>query len=212
MDSYASTHVTTNKDNLQEARTCDSTAITTAITTANSQDMRAKSIGNVKINILTNTGVKKVKEELLHVPDNAVNLLSVSKMVEKGLSVHFTPNRNKIEDSDGHCLGIMTNEGGIFKLMTREERNYLAAKKTTAELWHKKLGHLNYKSIIKLSKEPSSGICLENIENVPCIPCVKGKHHRLPFPKEGSRAKKMLEIIHSDLCGPMETASLAGSK
>lgn len=174
--------------------------------------MRAKSIGNVRISALTNTGIEEVKaEEVLHVPDSTVNLLSVSKIVEKGLSVHFTPSGNKIEDSDGHCLGIMTNEG-IFKLMTREERSYLAAKRPTAELWHKRLGHLNYESIVKLSKEPSSGIHLEKIENIPCVPCVKGKHHRQPFPKKGSRATEMLEIVHSDLCGPMETASLAGSK
>ncbi|KMQ85398.1 transposon ty5-1 protein [Lasius niger] len=149
VDSCASTHITTNGDNLLEARTCDSVAITTA----NSQDMRAKFVGNVKISVLTNTGIEKVKaEEVLHVPDSAANLLSVSKMVEKGFSVHFTPNGSKIEDSDGHCLGIMTNEGGIFKLMTREERSYLAAKRPTAELWHKRLGHLNYESVIKLSK------------------------------------------------------------
>lgn len=202
MDSCASTHITPNGENLQAARTCDGAAITTV----NSQDMQARSVGNVKISILTKTGVEEVTaEDVLHVPDSAANLLSVSKMVEKGFFVHFTPNGSKIEDSDGHCLGIMTNEGGIFKLEMQKERGYFATKRSTAELWHQRLGHLNYDSVVTLSKEPTSGICFEKTENIPSIPCVKGKHHRQPFSKEGSRATEMLEIIHAELCGPMET-------
>ncbi|GBP89221.1 Retrovirus-related Pol polyprotein from transposon TNT 1-94 [Eumeta japonica] len=37
-----------------------------------------------------------------------------------------------------------------------------------------------------------------------CELCQKGKQSRLPFPSEGSRALNPLELIHSDVCGPME--------
>ena len=45
-----------------------------------------------------------------------------------------------------------------------------------------------------------------------CVPCIKGKNHRLPIPKETSTAtKRILELIHTDLCGPVNPPSLGGS-
>lgn len=43
-----------------------------------------------------------------------------------------------------------------------------------------------------------------------CIPCCEAKQTRLPFPHSGSRANVLLEIVHTDLCGPMETPSAGG--
>eukprot|EP00253_Pinus_taeda_P009922 PITA_09922 len=46
-----------------------------------------------------------------------------------------------------------------------------------------------------------------------CEGCILGKQHRENFPSGKSiRAKAPLDIIHSDLCGPMQAASLAGNQ
>ena len=46
-----------------------------------------------------------------------------------------------------------------------------------------------------------------------CEGRVMGKHHRLPFPKNGHhRACRVGQIIHSDVIGPIQTASQVGSK
>src|SRR5690606_19654886 len=46
-----------------------------------------------------------------------------------------------------------------------------------------------------------------------CVPCVKGKPSRLPFTRsENVRANEVLQLIHSDLCGPMENTSLGGAR
>ena len=43
--------------------------------------------------------------------------------------------------------------------------------------------------------------------------CILSKQHREIFPSGKSiREKAPLEIVHSDLCGPMKTPSLAGSQ
>lgn len=64
-----------------------------------------------------------------------------------------------------------------------------------------------------LGDSMATGIQLESYKEImPCEPCIKGKHHRNPFPKEGTRASEQLELIHSDLCGPMETTSAGGSR
>ena len=45
-----------------------------------------------------------------------------------------------------------------------------------------------------------------------CTSCIKGKQHREPFPKQASRrAHEPLALVHIDLCGPMQQASLGGS-
>ena len=45
-----------------------------------------------------------------------------------------------------------------------------------------------------------------------CSSCVKGKQHQETFPSQASQcATKVLELVHMDLCGPMQTISLGGS-
>ena len=46
-----------------------------------------------------------------------------------------------------------------------------------------------------------------------CKSCVYGKQSKNPFPMgKAWRASKCLELIHADLCGPMNTKSLGGSR
>jgi len=45
-----------------------------------------------------------------------------------------------------------------------------------------------------------------------CESCILGKHHREKFISGVSnRAKEPLELVHTDLCGPMQTPSLTGN-
>lgn len=41
---------------------------------------------------------------------------------------------------------------------------------------------------------------------------MKGKQHRLPFQRSESSTSKVDELISADVCGPMEEASIGGSK
>ena len=46
-----------------------------------------------------------------------------------------------------------------------------------------------------------------------CEDFIFSKHHRDPFPKgKAWRVKKPLELVHSDLYGPMRTNSIGGSR
>ena len=36
------------------------------------------------------------------------------------------------------------------------------------------------------------------------------EEYKNPFPKNNSKAKGILDILHSDICGPMQTTSLSG--
>ena len=53
--------------------------------------------------------------------------------------------------------------------------------------------------------------CNEKIDD--CESCVLGKMHRLPYPsKTEHRSKTILELVHTDLCGPMQIDSVGGSR
>jgi hypothetical protein len=46
-----------------------------------------------------------------------------------------------------------------------------------------------------------------------CEACIEGKHQRTSFPKdEVTRASKLLELVHSDVCRPMKTTSHDGAR
>jgi transposase InsO family protein len=45
-----------------------------------------------------------------------------------------------------------------------------------------------------------------------CESCMYGKQSRLRFPKVALRAKILLELVYSDLCGPMHGYSLGGAR
>ena len=47
---------------------------------------------------------------------------------------------------------------------------------------------------------------------VVCTVCQFGKQSRLPFGDSTWRATDQLQLIHSDVCGPMSTLSLNGSR
>ena len=45
-----------------------------------------------------------------------------------------------------------------------------------------------------------------------CIACVQGKHAINPFHCSNSRAGDPLNLVHADVCGPIEVRSLGGNR
>ena len=43
-----------------------------------------------------------------------------------------------------------------------------------------------------------------------CESCLKGKMTKRPFAAKGNRSKEVLELVHSDLCGPMNIQARGG--
>ena len=85
-----------------------------------------------------------------------------------------------------------------------------ACYKNASWLWHLRFGHLNYGSLELLSKKSMvRGLPYIKHPDQFCEGCLLGKQFRNSFPKESySRAKKPLELIHTDVCGPISLSSL----
>ncbi|GKB02388.1 retrovirus-related pol polyprotein from transposon TNT 1-94 [Tanacetum coccineum] len=82
-------------------------------------------------------------------------------------------------------------------------------------LWHKRLAHLNFKIINKLTKQ-NLVIGLPSLvysKDKPCSSCEKGKHHRANFKtKQTSSMKKYLHLLYMDLFGPVTPRSINHEK
>lgn len=78
------------------------------------------------------------------------------------------------------------------------------------ELWHRCLGHLYRKGMRILNNGLVTGVKYVEVKSVLCIICLKEKQVDQKFPKSKSwRASNLLELVHSDVAGPMEESSWA---
>ena len=84
-----------------------------------------------------------------------------------------------------------------------------------AWLWHRRFGYLNFNSLKMLCQRKMVQGLPNTIEekNEVCDGCALRKHHRQSFPKGVAwKANKVLELIHTDICGPMSTPSKGNNK
>ncbi|KAM1041809.1 hypothetical protein ACFX2C_030939 [Malus domestica] len=95
-----------------------------------------------------------------------------------------------------------------------EEVARKASVTSSMKLWHKRFGHLNMTSLENLQKyEMVQGIPKMDHCNETCEGCAFGKHHRDPFEVgKASRVTKPLELIHTDVCRPMQTTTISGNR
>ena len=58
----------------------------------------------------------------------------------------------------------------------------------------------------------AEGLPVIKDDHIECDACALGKQHKNEFPNhEEKRQTELLEIIHTDVCGPMQTRSLGGA-
>jgi len=80
-------------------------------------------------------------------------------------------------------------------------------------LWHYHLGHLHHQDLLKMSSnELVCGLSalLANSRSCRCDACLKGKIIKTKFKPAAQHKSGALEMIHSDLCGPMQQMSFGG--
>lgn len=193
------------------------TTFTHNVKLGNNHKLTVGGKGVVKITL---NGVSYVINDVYYVTELKNNLLSVGQLQERGLDVLFKgggdrktccifhPTRGKIAESvmSSNRMFILLGEPNE---KTKEERCLQINVSDKAELWHHRYGHLSYKGLHTLcSKEMVVGLPDIGDVKVTCEACVKGKNHRVSFPKQSKwRATKKLELIHSDLCGPISPPS-----
>ncbi|GJS95099.1 putative ribonuclease H-like domain-containing protein [Tanacetum coccineum] len=184
--------------------------------------------GNPKGGKITSRGTIKTGnldfENVYFVRELKFNLFSVSQMCDKKNSVLF---------NDTECIVLspnfkLTDESHVLLKVPRKNNMYsvdlknivskggltcLFAKATSDEskLWHRRLGHINFKTMNKLVKgNLVRGLPSKLFENnQTCVACQKGKQHRASCKsKTVSSISQPLHMLHMDLFGPTFVKSL----
>ncbi|GJZ43019.1 zinc finger, CCHC-type containing protein [Tanacetum coccineum] len=92
-----------------------------------------------------------------------------------------------------------TNDSSMYAVSKRAKVNL-----DSALLWHYRLGHISKKRIKKLQHDVLlDSTDLRAFEK--CISCMSRKMARKPYTHQVERAKDLLELIHTDVCGPFRT-------
>ncbi|CAH2109079.1 unnamed protein product [Euphydryas editha] len=210
VDSGASSHLTSNKDWMIDM--CYSGFIK-EIVVANQNKIPVLCCGNVNITTSTEECDYNITvENVLCVPMLSTNLLSVSQLIRQGNKVHFTSKGCEIFNKHDTLVATASLLNGVYKLNTTT--CLVAAVAESPGVWHRRLGHVNSYNMNKM-QDAVKGIKFTEIANINksnCIVCCEGKQNRLPFAHEGNRSTELLEVIHSDICGPMENLSLGGAR
>ena len=72
------------------------------------------------------------------------------------------------------------------------------------------MAHLHHPAL-RMLREMTTGMPEFNTElSGVCRGCALGKYTKTAFSSSDSRSEGVLQLIHSDLCGPMSSASLTG--
>ncbi|GJY64684.1 putative ribonuclease H-like domain-containing protein [Tanacetum coccineum] len=167
-------------------------------------------------------------DDVYYVNGVKFNLFSVSQMCDKKNSVLFT---------ETECLVLSLNfklldESQVVLRIPRQNNMYcfdlqnivptgdltcLFAKASSDEsnLWHRRLGHVNFKTMNKLVKgNLVRGLPSKLFENDhSCVACQKGKQHKATCKaKLVSSISQPLQILHMDLFGPTSVLSLNHKK
>ena len=155
---------------------------------------------------------------VLHVPEMSCNLMSVRQIAENGFSINFKDQQCRISDKRGRLVAKGTKQGNLYILDGGSARPETAgeahvATLSTRELWHNRLAHIGDAALDKLSKgKLATGIDLKESDTRSfCEGCARGKQTRsTPKPLGEIRAERKLQIIHSDVMGPVMPRSLTG--
>ncbi|GJQ95267.1 putative ribonuclease H-like domain-containing protein [Tanacetum coccineum] len=156
-------------------------------------------------------------KDVYFVKELKFNLFSVSQMCDKKNSVLFTDTECVVLSPDFKLL----DENQVLLRVPRKNNMYsvdlknvapsggltcLFAKATLDEsnLWHRRLGHINFKTMNKLVKgNLVRGLPSKFFENDhTCVACQKGKQHKASCKtKTVSSISQPLQMLHMDLFG-----------
>ena len=69
---------------------------------------------------------------------------------------------------------------------------------------------MHYRALLLARKAVEGILEIQAKHDGVCKGCAKGKNTKKTFPSSKGKAKGILEIIHTDVCGPMSSSSLRG--
>ncbi|KAL0352264.1 UNVERIFIED_CONTAM: Retrovirus-related Pol polyprotein from transposon TNT 1-94 [Sesamum calycinum] len=172
-------------------------------------------MGKGKVLLKLTSGKTFALLDVLYVPSLHRNLISGSLLNKVGLKIVLESDK-VIITRNGDFIGNGYLSNGLFVLntiSTISNKNSLnsAYLVESINIWHDRLGHVNYASIKRL-KHTNIINTIDASECVKCSVCVEAKFVKKPFKPITHKSTTLLELIHSDLADFKNTFSKGGKK
>ena len=206
IDSAASCHVTPRKELFILYKAGDFGRVKMG----NNSYVDIVGIGDVCVE--TNTRYTLVLKDVQHVPDMRLNLISTYILDKKGYGNYFGDGRWRLSRGS-----FVLARGKIcctlYKAQVKVCKDVFSATQEdfTPNLWHRRLAHMSEKGLQILEKRSlipfAKGMSLKS-----CDYCLFGKQHRVSFCIPSTRKSNVLDLVYSDVCGPIGVESLGGNK
>ena len=183
------------------------------VTFGDSNKGRIKGIGEIAIDN------EVLVKNILFVEGLHHNLISISQLCDNQMIAEFhRTGCNILDEETRELLFVGHRIKNIYIVDLDEVRNSRMClmaqyEENDAELWHRRLGHLNLKNIRTLESLGLVRGLPSQLEDTPdiCETCIKSKHVKSSFDKKKEiSTKRPLELLHMDLFGPNRVASLGG--
>jgi hypothetical protein len=224
VDSGASVHMTGDRSVLDNFMPC---RLPKPVVLA---DGNSKQICGVGTSVITAASGAQVKLwGVCYVPGLQFNLLSVARMTLKGATVSMSSEGCTISKDGVDVVAQQT--GGLFVVprgcseaaavwaagRRPAAAFYSSASAETPELVHRRMAHPSYEALARMAAAGSvSGLGVtagQFRQHQPdqCGPCIQGRLAQAPFARSSSRSRP-LELVHSDICGPIDPESAGGSR
>ena len=151
LDSGCSSHMCRDEVKFLSKEKCD----TGSLNLASNATAKVEGKGTVEIKVSCNSELSIVKlENTLHVPDLRSDLMSVSKITDKGFEVLFRQQNAVVRIPGGEVKMVAYRIGNLYYVCENADTPGAICEKyytDSLELWHKRLGHLNEKDIKKIA-------------------------------------------------------------
>ena len=202
------------------------------VTTGGNHRFPVMGIGNIELLLHSGAGTTLVTlHRVQHAPGLTHNLLSVPSMDSMGATVSFSGDQCVISLPGGRLLVTADRVGGgqlysvrasptALRARAQAEGTALVSSTQSSQAdclrrWHMRFGHVNNAAIVQLferelvkgvdcSVEAASIRRAVALPSAHCESCAVAKSRRQPFPPTTtSRASRPLELLHTDICGPL---------
>nr|GEZ09241.1 hypothetical protein [Tanacetum cinerariifolium] len=166
------------------------------------------------------SGLEIVLNNCHYAPFITRGVIFVSCLYEDGFVNRFVDNTIQVSRNNVVYFCAIPRDG-IFEIdlsnsLTNESSIYAVSNKRakldldSALLWHCRLGHISKKRIETLQHDRLlDSYDLTAFEK--CIFCMSGKMVRKPYAHQVERAKDLLGLIHTNVCGPFKIMSRQGA-
>lgn len=182
----------------------------------------SEKIGNIMMNFRVGYRSHKIEiHNVYFVPSMKRNLLSVSSIVNRGNMIKFKNETAEIYDSNNEIVSVAKKNNKLYELEGKVIYNDNGNSSYTIdrtmsekEKWHRILGHANFAKLKEMCRHKVLDGLPEKLDEsyVQCEICLMNKMSNLPFENNRRRATELLEIVHTDVNGPITPTGRDGKR